>query len=153
MDWRPITERYTDSVIQLCSTKFKYDPYRPYRSPADKRVCGSGFIVDIVRGLVLTNAHVISNAVSLNGRMMHFGEYDLTLRVVTVCYERDVALCQLSAQDIKKILAVKGESVNMPFGDHLLLGEAEEVLAIGYPLGHKNVKFTTGVIAGFDGHG
>lgn len=147
--WLPISQKYKNSVLQLICTIAKYNPYRPYRLD-DKQQSGSGFIVDIEKGLVITNAHVVSNAISISGRIMALGEQDLTLKLISICREKDVALCQLSQEDINKILTLDViENLNMKFGDSLLLTETEEVCAIGYPLGARNIKFTTGVISGF----
>jgi serine protease Do len=127
-----------------------YMAYRPMMPPLDRKASGTGFIVDIQRGLVLTNAHVCSNAISISGRMTRFGENDLSLHLVSICKEKDIALCQLVPEDIARILEGKNpEDINMKFGDNLLLKETSPVVAVGYPLGQKNIKFTTGVVSGF----
>lgn len=148
--WFEIMERYKNSVIQLICVRGIYNPYRPQLPPVDRRASGTGFIVDIVNGLVITNAHVASNAISISGRMSRFGERDLSLRLISICREKDIALCQLSKVDIDRILEGKTPSdINMSFGDNMLLKETSNVVAIGYPLGQKNIKFTTGVVSGF----
>jgi S1-C subfamily serine protease len=148
--WFKIFEQYRDSVIQLICVRGKYNPFRPHQPPVDTRASGTGFIVDINRGLVLTNAHVVSNAISISGRMMRFGEYDLSLKVISICREKDIALCQLSPENITKILHGKDiDQINMKFGDNMLIKEASDVATLGYPLGQKNLKITTGVVSGF----
>jgi serine protease Do len=118
--------------------------------PIDRKASGTAFIVDIMNGLVITNAHVASNAISISGRMARFGEYDFSLRVISICREKDIALCQLSRVDIDKILVDKtADQINMRFGDNMLLRETDPVVAIGFPLGQKSIKFTTGVVSGF----
>lgn len=148
-DWIPITERYKNSVIQLICTKARYNPFRPQIPPSDGKASGSGFIIDIDNGLLLTNAHVVSNVISISGRMMLFGEYDLSLRVISICREKDVALCQLSLNDIKKIKSSITDDINMKFGDNMLLSSPSPVMALGYPLGQRNLKSTIGVVSGF----
>lgn len=148
--WFAIMERYKNSVLQLICTRGVYHPYRPMMPPMDRKASGTGFIVDIERGLVLTNAHVCSNAISISGRMTRFGENDLSLHLISICREKDIALCQLVPEDIARILeGKKPEDINMKFGDNLLLKETSQVVVVGYPLGQKNIKFTTGVVAGF----
>lgn len=149
-EWIRITEKYTDSVLQLICVRAVYDPFRPQMPARDRRASGTGFIIDIERGLVMTNAHVASNAISITGRMMHFGEHDLSLRLLSICREKDIALCQLSKVDRAKILEGKQPSqINMIFGDSMLVRQTDPVITIGYPLGQKNIKFTTGVVSGF----
>lgn len=148
--WIDIMERYKNSVLQLICVRGLYNPFRPQQPPSDRKASGTGFIVDIVNGVVITNAHVVSNAISISGRMMKLGEYDLSLRVISICREKDVALCQLAKQDIEKILTfTRPMDINMKFGDNILLRETEPVITIGYPLGQKNLKLTTGVVSGF----
>ena len=149
VDWIPLTERYKDSVLQLICTRAVYTSFRPQLSPEDKRVSGTGFITDIDNGIVITNAHVVSNAISISGRMMKFGEYDMSLQVISICREKDIAMCQLSKIDITKIKSILTSDINMKFGDNMALSSTTAVLAIGYPLGQKNIKFTTGIVSGF----
>jgi S1-C subfamily serine protease len=143
-EWIPITKKYRDSVLQLICIRGAYDPFRPQMPPVDKTSSGTGFIIDVKRGLVLTNAHMVANAMSISGRMVKYGQYDFSLKVISICREKDVALCQLV--DITKIQEVNP----MIFGDNMLLSSTTSVLTIGYPQGGRNIKFTTGVISGFD---
>lgn len=148
--WFSIMERYKNSVLQLICVRGAYDPFRPQLQPRDTKSSGTGFIVDIQRGLVLTNAHVCTNAIAISGRMVRFGERDFRLNLVSICKEKDIALCQLVSDDLAVILDGKSPNeINMIFGDHMLLKETSNVVAIGYPLGQKNIKFTTGVVSGF----
>jgi len=149
-DWLTIADKYRNSVLQLICIRGRYNPFRPQLPPIDRKVSGTGFIIDIANGLVITNAHVVSNAISITGRMMRLGEYDLSLRLISICREKDIALCQLSPSNIATIMKNKSpEAINMIFGDNLLLKETMNVMTIGYPLGQKNVKMTTGVVSGF----
>jgi len=148
-DWISITERYKNSVLQLICIRGSYNPFRPQMPASDRKASGTGFIVDIDNGLIITNAHVASNAISISGRMVRFGEYDLSIRVVSICREKDIALCQLSKADIAKIKSGSSNDINMIFGDNMMLSSTTPVVAIGYPLGQKNIKFTTGVVSGF----
>lgn len=148
--WFKIMDKYKNSVIQLICIRGNYNPFRPQLQPIDKKVSGTGFIVDILSGLVITNAHVVSNAISISGRMSKFGEYNLSLQVISICREKDIALCQLDKINIDRILnGGNPDDINMVFGDNMLLKETSDVIAIGYPLGKRNPKFTTGVVSGF----
>lgn len=148
--WLPIMERYKNSVIQIICVRARYNPFRPQNPPTDHKVSGSGFIVDIERGLLLTNAHVVSNAISIAGRIDRFGERDLSLKLVSICREKDIALCQLSKNDADLILKdTSPGQINMVFADSLLSKEADIVASLGFPLSHRNLKITSGIISGF----
>jgi len=154
MNWTKHGDRWKNSVLQLIVIKARYKPSRPYGDPIDKKVSGSAFIIDIERGYVATNAHVVSNAISINGRLPKLGKRDLSLELISICKDKDLALCKIHHDDIKLIIykmsseQIKG--INMRFGDHMDLKETDEVMTIGYPLGSENIKYTTGIVSGFE---
>ena len=154
MDWSFYGNRWKNSVLQLIVIRGIYNPARPYGDPDDKKVSGSSFIIDIERGYIATNAHVVSNAISISGRIPKLGKRDISLELISICKEKDLALCKIHHDDIK--LITRGMSpeeisnLNMKFGDNMLLRETDEVMTIGYPLGHKNIKYTTGIVSGFE---
>ena len=154
MDWTTHGDRWKNSVLQLKVTRARYNPSRPYGDPDDKRVSGSAFIIDIERGYVGTNAHVVSNAISISGRIPKLGKRDISLELIGICKEKDLALCKIHHDDIKLITkGIKKEnipSLNMIFGDNMELKETDEVMTIGYPLGQGSIKYTTGIVSGFE---
>ena len=152
-DWLPISDKYQNSVLQIICIRGSYNPFRPQQPPNDKKVSGTGFIVDFDNGLLITNAHVVSNAISISGRMMFLGELDLSLRVISICREKDIALCQLNNEAINIIRSRIKSDINMKFGDNMLLSSTSPVMALGYPLGQRNLKSTIGVVSGFHGNG
>ena len=153
MDWTSHGDRWKNSVLQLKVIRALYKPSRPYGDPGDRKVSGSAFIIDIERGYVGTNAHVVSNAISIAGRVPKLGKRDLSLELIGICREKDLALCKIHHDDIKLITrGMKKEeitSLNMQFGDNMELKEADEVMTIGYPMGEENIKYTTGIVSGF----
>src|SRR3990172_8641717 len=91
--WTQLALKYRDSVVQLRCTEGVYDVYRPYQTPRDRQASGTGFVVDAEKGYVLTNAHVVANAINITGRLMVTGKVDLPMRLLTISRERDLALC------------------------------------------------------------
>jgi len=152
MDWSSYGDRWKDSVLQLFVIHAQYKPDRPYADPIDKKRAGTAFIIDIERGYVVTNAHVVSNAIAITGRINKLGKRDLSLELIGICKDKDLALCKISHDDIEVITkGVKDpKSINMIFGDSMSLNQTDEVMAIGYPLGHENIKYTTGIVSGFE---
>ena len=93
---------------------------------------------------------MVENAISINAQSPKTGKRKLKLELIGISMEKDLALCQLSSEDIQLLLKDKTpQDLNMVFGDNLLVSETDEVMTIGYPLGHDRVKFTTGVVSGF----
>lgn len=156
MDWKRHATAYQNSVLHLTVTRGIYRADRPYKAPDDSVSSGTGFIIDIKNGWVLTNAHVVENAITITGRVAKLGKRDITLEVVGICRGKDLAMCKIKSEDMS--LVTRGldknniTSLNMKFGDSLLVNETEEVMALGYPLGQENLKYTTGIVSGFHNH-
>ena len=143
-----------NSVLSIRVTKAIYRADRPYRISGDKESSGSGFIIDIEKGLVVTNAHVVANAISIVGRSGRTGRRDLSLELVGVSREKDLALCRISSSDIPLITSgLSSEEINklnLKFGDSMKVNIGDAVISLSYPLDSENIKLTTGVISGID---
>jgi len=154
MNWTKHGDRWKNSVLQLKVTRAIYSSTRPYLDPDDTLSSGSAFIIDIERGYIATNAHVVADAITINGRIPKLGKRDLSIELIGICKEKDLALCKIHHDDIKLIIRSlepdKIKEFNMKFGDNMELKETDEVMTIGYPLGQENIKYTTGIVSGFE---
>jgi S1-C subfamily serine protease len=139
-----------NSVLFLIVTKAVHDFKHPYKSFKEKEVTGSGFIVDISRGLILTNAHVVSNAVSIVGRLSRLGKKDLSLEVIGICREKDLAICKIIDIDLITQGISNPNILNLNFADSLNVKPGDKVYTLGYHLGSSNIKITNGIISGFE---
>ena len=148
--WREVSRRWQYSTLQLQVTYGRFPHLRPYQTPQDRRSRGTGFIIDIDQGLVLTNAHVVRNAFSIVARTPRLGAVDIPIELHSISLERDIALCQLSPEGIASVSSGfdNPHDLNVKFADDLFVQATDEVLTIGFPLADE-MKFTTGVISGF----
>ena len=153
MEWHQLGSRWSNSVLQLIVTQFHYNPKRPYAVPQDENSKASGFVIDLANGLVVTNAHVVSNAMSITGRIPKLGRRDVTLTLRGICHEKDLALVQLSSDDIRDITKTLSDprELDVVFGDSMDTYQGQEVMTIGYPFGDQDAKYTTGIISGWKG--
>lgn len=151
MSWSEYQERFRNSVLQIVNIGAVHDLRRPYLPPRDNGGRGTGFFIDAQRGLVLTNAHVVDDARSLTSKIPIIGKLDFRMRLISICHDKDLAICQIYADDLKVLSeAVPNLAMlDMVFGDNFLLKETDKVMAIGYPLGESSIKFTDGSISGF----
>ncbi len=149
--WHRLGMRWVNSVLQLTVTQLVSNPRRPYSPPTDKIVRGTGFVIDATKGLIATSSQVVMGALTITGNSTRFGKRDFTLKVVSICQEKGLALVQLIPEDIRMFNQGYNPTseLNMIFGDSMDLEQGQEVMAIGYPLGEGEVKYTTGIISGF----
>merc|ERR1719482_2403946 len=95
---------------------------------------GSGFVVrdDETDGpLIVTNAHVVSDAPALAIQVPAAGQETYEARVVLVNHDMDIALVKIVAEE-------EVSKVGMP------------AVAMGFPLGMTSVKMSTGVLSGHE---
>lgn len=116
--------------------QFFKDFFEPGFERKQKRTSlGSGVIIDGRRGLILTNAHVISKAGTITVGLKDEREFEA--EIVGADPDSDLAVLKISS---KKHLP----SVEMGSSSDLMIGET--VIAIGNPFGFSHTV-TTGVIS------
>ncbi len=96
---------------------------------------GSGVIIDGQRGFILTNAHVIEGAATINVRLQD--ERLFEVRIVGTDPDSDLAVLQIQSDQPLPAVAM-GNS------DDIMIGET--IIAIGNPFGFSHTV-TTGVIS------
>ena len=126
-----------DSVLNLKVTKSVYNLIHPYKDPSIKEVSGSGFIIDIQKGLIVTNAEIVLNAITITGFLNKTGKKDLSLEIVGICKEKDLAICKIS--DISIINDIT--KLNLKFGDSMNVNIGDKVFSLGK-------TFSKGIISG-----
>ena len=135
-----------NSTVSLKIIKGLYNYKRPYREFAEDESTGSGFVIDIAKGYVVTNAHVVADAVSIIGRFIKTGKKDISLELVGICREKDLALLKINDSDLSLLSSIE----NLKFGDSMFVRQGDKVKALGYQLGSNNIKVTEGVVSGFE---
>jgi S1-C subfamily serine protease len=143
--WRHIQQKYENSVMQINTIHAVKSPLHPYAGASEKFSAGSSFLIDKKRGIFATNAHVLNNFISITGAMPKFGKYKIPLELVSIVRDKDIALVRIEPKVAKEILK---DSNEFELGDNLTISHAEEVLAIGFPLGERTIKYTSGIISG-----
>lgn len=145
--WRPIQEGVKDTVVQVFAQVVEFDFMQPYRTSSPYPVSGSAFFIND-QGDLITNAHVISQAREIWIQIPSLGKRIIDVEVIGVSPERDIALLRVQPQSLEIIRNELGSVPYLPLGDSDLVHRADEVLALGYPLGMQSLKSTTGVISG-----
>jgi len=126
-------------------TKSSPETVAIYGRQGDSVVGGTGVVIDAQRGLVLTNAHVVSGVAALKARVLD--KTEVPARVLATAPCDDLAVVELT-QMPPGIQAIE-------LGDSALVKPADEVVALGYPSSFadpatQKVVFTEGRVQSVD---
>ncbi len=144
--WEEICASSKNAVFKIFSSIVQYDLREPYKSPERYVGSGTGFCIDS-NGLVVTNYHVIENAVSIVAQLPELGKEQLELTLIGTCPSRDIALLRFTDNAIARICK-KLEVETLPYltlGNSNSLRDAQELMALGYPCFEaENLKSSIG---------
>ena len=145
--WREIQQQVNDCVVQLICQVVEFNFIKPYEPANAYTARGTGFFIDD-KGHIVTNAHVIDQAHKIWMRVPSMGKHLFEVKRVGVCPERDLALLRVSDEHLPILKQAIGKIPFLTLGDSDSINRADEVLALGYPLGQESLKSTAGMISG-----
>ncbi|CAK9058476.1 unnamed protein product [Durusdinium trenchii] len=138
------------SAVRRCVVKVFVRSSQPnWTSPWQRRPqragSGSGFCINASRRQILTNAHVVGDAVTVRVRRYgHAARYPA--KVLCISPQVDLALLEVPAEafwEAPPALSSVELSEEVPELD-------SDVLTVGYPLGGENICVTRGVVSRID---
>ncbi len=148
MHWGELQSQLRDTVAQVFSEVAEFNWLEPYKSPSQYQTSGSGFFIDN-KGHLITNAHVINQARAIYIQLPSFGKRRFNMTLLGINPERDLALLCLKPKDAEEIKLVLGQIPFLKMGDSDQIRRADEVMALGYPLGYQqSIKSTNGMVSG-----
>lgn len=132
-------------VLRVFATKRSGYYHKPWKSPDFRHVKGSAFFFSDERlypggkGLILTNAHAVSQAQSIkvsNGKEKR--RYQVKL--VGLCNSADFAVLQMETQELEAYERRNGKVKPLQLGDSDPLRVGDKVMGWGYPLGGERIS-------------
>ncbi len=144
-------------VVQIHVEGYLEEDIQTVMNPAVKRTgnwSGSGFFIKYknLEGHIVTNAHVIRNAVKVQISSMLTSEEKFEADVVGLVkqLEPDVALIKLTDNELQrfKMLAIR-EIEHLELAEGSGLSRGEGIKAIGYPMGMVEPNISGGEITNF----
>lgn len=147
--WSDVQSITRDSVVQIFSYVAQFNWIEPYTTPKQGQATGSGFFINEKQ--LITNAHVVEEAKALFIQVPSLGKMRFEARIVGVSPERDLALLEIIERDLITLREALGGTIKyLELGDSDEITRADEIMALGYPLGQQSLKSTTGVVSGFE---
>jgi S1-C subfamily serine protease len=135
---RDIYKQEGRGVVFVQSTGVTTDSGSPFGGPQQGTATGSGFVVD-KDGTIVTNAHVVEGADSVQVRFAENGEF-IKAEVKGVDTSTDVAVLKIDSSHVDNLTPV-------PLGDSSKAQVGDPVIAIGNPFGYSRTV-TTGIVSG-----
>lgn len=145
--WLEVQKNVKDTVVQVFTLIDAFNWVEPYKTPKQGVSAGSGFFIDD-KGYIVTNYHVVSQASSVKIQIPSFGRHQFDVDIVGVYPDKDVALLKLTQASFNDITKKLGKISYLHLGDSDSVLRTQEVLALGYPLGHERLKSTLGIVSG-----
>ena len=148
--WTDVINNNKNSVVHIHSTVRSYDCTKPYITNDTLEMHGTGFVIDIKKGIIGTHYSLVKNAVAVSGFIPLFNKVPLKLEVMSVCPVYELALLLICQEDLEGIInqALEDPTIlNLEFDDSMYVKSGEDVLIIGYN-DNKNVECSTYKIAG-----
>ena len=136
---REIYKQEGRGVVFIASEGVSSDSESPFGAPQEGTATGSGFVVDR-DGTIVTNAHVVEGADSVQVRFDENGEF-VDADVKGVDTSTDIAVLNIDPAD------VEGGLTPVPLGDSSKTQVGDPVIAIGNPFGYSRTV-TTGIVSG-----
>ena len=149
-DWSALQAKVKDNIVQVFSQIAAVDLLQPYKTPAQGQTTGTGFFISIDE--IITNAHVIDQAKSVSVQIISMGKHQIDVDVIGVSPDRDIALLKVRPEGLETIKKELGEIQPLTLGDSDHIHRADEIMALGYPLGQQGLKSTVGVVSGREAH-
>jgi S1-C subfamily serine protease len=144
--WQDVQIAARDAVVQIFVTSRDTNWFHPYCMNNTKNGCGTGFLIN-KEGYIVTCSHVVENALSVFISIASFGQQRFKVDVIGICPERDIALLRLTQESLNVIGQEFNQIPYLQLGDSDDIRSGEEVLLLGYPLGAKELKATSGVVS------
>lgn len=137
-------ENLYKSIVKITSNMIYINPFDPENVLQDSESTGTGFFLDNKH--ILTCAHVVEQSSKIWISNPMIGRKLYSAHVKSICKKKDLAIIKLN-DDYKfdKIDILK-------IGDSNKIKRRDITYVLGYPLGQKNLKITTGIISGIQNY-
>lgn len=127
------------SIVKIFTQSASYDYSVPWAAPVQQQSTGSGFLIeDSGNRMVVTNAHVVSNATFIQVRKAGDAKKYIA-KTMFVSDDTDLAILKILDESFYE------DTSSLQIGDTPNVGD--EVIAYGYPRGGDELSLTKGIIS------
>lgn len=138
-----VYKRANQAVVFITTKTYEVDPFAFFDEVRPREGTGTGTIVDAARGIVITNLHVVREALQSRGTVEITLVSGSTAQARLIGYDAETDMAVFQLRDPPAAL------VGLPYGDSAKLEVGQRVLAIGNPFGLYR-SLTAGIISSTD---
>jgi S1-C subfamily serine protease len=136
-------KRANGSVVFITTRSDVADPFAFFDEVKPQEGTGTGTVIDVQRGIVITNLHVIESALQSGGSVEIMLSTGLSSKASLIGYDPESDIAALRVKDLPKGM------VGIPYGDSSNLEVGQRVLAIGNPFGLYR-SLTAGIVSSLE---
>merc|ERR1719321_1278641 len=146
-------EKLRFAVVRIQAVKADNDWFKPWEPFGERQGVGTGFIVSSNDSgvLVVTNAHVVNNALSVQVQLPALGQAEYDAHVPLICNSFDLALVHIAnPKELNAAVAAQNQTLRTLPLRSAPIEVGSDVAAFGFPLGSLSPKLSRGVISGIE---
>ncbi len=136
-------KRVNGSVVFITTRSYVVDPFAFFDEVKPQEGTGTGTVIDVQRGIVITNLHVIESALQSGGSVEIMLSTGQSSKASLIGYDPESDIAALRVKELPKGM------VGIPYGDSSTLEVGQRVLAIGNPFGLYR-SLTAGIVSSLD---
>jgi len=121
-----------DAVVKIIVNCAIASTTEPYKILKQSSKAGSGFFFND-RGYILTNYHVISDAMVVEIRMPCFSQKEFLVTIKSVYPDLDLAILEMLPEDVEWVKDQTGFLPYLALGDSNIISIGDDVIVCGYP--------------------
>jgi len=148
-----VLEHLRYAVVRIQAVQADNDWFKPWEPFGEKEGVGTGFIVSSDKNgvLIVTNAHVVKNALSVQVQLPVLGQAEYDAHVPLICNDFDLALVHIAnPKQLHEAVEAQNQTLRTLPMRSPPIEIGSEVAAFGFPLGSLSPKLSRGVISGIE---
>ena len=129
------------SIVRIISEGYNFNWKSPFNKSSNNNSIGTGFFID--SEYILTCCHVAENSLKIYINIPSLDKEKYEVELISCCPCLDIALLKTITYKSKNFLELDDSDKSKA---------TDKIIAIGYPLGLENAKYSAGIISGIEEH-
>ncbi len=129
------------SVVRIISEGYNFNWKSPFNKSSNNNSIGTGFFID--SEYILTCCHVVENSLKIYINIHSLDKEKYEVELISCCPCLDIALLKTNSYKSKNFLELDDSDKSKA---------TDKIIAVGYPLGLENAKYSAGIISGIEEH-